>query len=83
MFIIVAVLVDTFIVRAMLVPSMMVTLGKYNWWPRKMPTPRGEASGGGGACKEYGCTRNARVGKELCFKHSTAPIEMEEEYNTL
>jgi len=37
-FIIIAVLVDTFVVRAMLVPSMMVTLGKYNWWPRKMPT---------------------------------------------
>ena len=37
-FIIVAVLVDTFVVRAMLVPAMMVTLGKYNWWPRKMPT---------------------------------------------
>jgi uncharacterized membrane protein YdfJ with MMPL/SSD domain len=36
-FIILAVLVDTFIVRAMLVPSMMVTLGEYNWWPRTMP----------------------------------------------
>lgn len=46
-FIIIAVLVDTFVVRAMLVPSMMVTLGKYNWWPRKMPTTQevGNSSG--------------------------------------
>ena len=34
---VVAVLTDTFVVRAMLVPAMMVTLGKYNWWPRRMP----------------------------------------------
>ena len=36
-FIIVAVLVDTSIVRAMLVPAMMVLLGRWNWWPRRMP----------------------------------------------
>jgi len=37
--IIVAVLVDTFVVRACLVPAMMVTVGRFNWWPMKMPTP--------------------------------------------
>ena len=44
-FIIIAVLTDTFIVRAMLVPAMMVTLGKYNWWPRKMPPIRSVGNG--------------------------------------
>ena len=30
-----AVLLDTFMVRTMLVPAMMYTLGDYNWYPRK------------------------------------------------
>lgn len=30
-----AVLVDTFIVRSMLVPAVMAALGKLNWWPQK------------------------------------------------
>ena len=30
-----AVLVDTFIVRSMLVPAIMSALGKLNWWPQK------------------------------------------------
>ena len=29
------VLIDTFIVRALLVPSMAAMLGKYNWWPSR------------------------------------------------
>eukprot|EP01147_Barroeca_monosierra_P007775 gene7775-635_t len=35
--IIVAVLIDTFVVRTILVPSMMAILGNVNWWPRAMP----------------------------------------------
>jgi len=38
--IIIAVLVDTFVVRACLVPAMMVIVGCLNWWPMKMPTPQ-------------------------------------------
>jgi uncharacterized membrane protein YdfJ with MMPL/SSD domain len=30
------VLIDTFIVRALLVPSMAAMIGKYNWWPSKL-----------------------------------------------
>lgn len=43
----VAVLVDTFLVRAILVPSMMAMLGKYNWWPRRMPALRLQSTEGG------------------------------------
>jgi RND superfamily putative drug exporter len=37
-----SVALDAFLVRPMLVPSLMAILGKWNWWPRKMP---GEGSG--------------------------------------
>jgi len=43
----VAVLVDTFLVRTILVPSMMAMLGKYNWWPRRMPELRPQSTEGG------------------------------------
>ncbi|HET8814403.1 MAG TPA: MMPL family transporter [Solirubrobacterales bacterium] len=37
-----AVLLDAFVVRPLLVPSLMAILGKWNWWPRKIPLrPRG------------------------------------------
>ena len=32
-----AVLFDTLVVRSLLVPSVMVILGEWNWWPAKMP----------------------------------------------
>ena len=35
-----AVLTDTFIVRAMLIPALMSVLGRVNWWPRRMPIPQ-------------------------------------------
>jgi RND superfamily putative drug exporter len=31
-----AVLLDAFVIRLLLVPSLMVILGKWNWWPRSM-----------------------------------------------
>jgi uncharacterized membrane protein YdfJ with MMPL/SSD domain len=34
----VAVLLDAFIVRPLLVPSLMAILGKWNWWPRTIST---------------------------------------------
>jgi uncharacterized membrane protein YdfJ with MMPL/SSD domain len=37
--IVVAVILDAFIVRPLLVPSLMAILGKWNWWPRRMPPP--------------------------------------------
>jgi uncharacterized membrane protein YdfJ with MMPL/SSD domain len=38
----VAVLIDASIVRALLVPSLMAILGRWNWWPaRRRPVPGG------------------------------------------
>ena len=30
------ILMDTFLVRTLIVPSTVVLLGKYNWWPSKL-----------------------------------------------
>ena len=35
----IGVLLDTFVIRTMLVPAIMVHLGKHNWWPRKLLPP--------------------------------------------
>eukprot|EP00049_Salpingoeca_infusionum_P023501 m.12510 g.12510 ORF g.12510 m.12510 type:complete len:933 (+) comp5831_c0_seq2:216-3014(+) len=37
MYIVFAVLVDTFVIRACLVPAMMTVIGRFNWWPLTMP----------------------------------------------
>jgi putative drug exporter of the RND superfamily len=33
------VLMDTFLVRTLLVPSTVVLLGRWNWWPSRMSRP--------------------------------------------
>jgi RND superfamily putative drug exporter len=33
------VLLDTFIVRALMVPSIVLLLGRWNWWPGRIETP--------------------------------------------
>ena len=35
----IAVLIDTFIIRTILVPAIMSLAEKWNWWPRKVPEP--------------------------------------------
>ena len=35
-----SVLLDTYVVRTVLVPALMMSAGDYNWWPRKMPKAR-------------------------------------------
>lgn len=30
------VLIDTFVVRALLVPSLVVFFGRFSWWPSKL-----------------------------------------------
>eukprot|EP00037_Helgoeca_nana_P012463 m.113355 g.113355 ORF g.113355 m.113355 type:complete len:907 (+) comp21458_c0_seq2:202-2922(+) len=32
-------LVDMYVIRAVMVPASLALFGRYNWWPRGMPTP--------------------------------------------
>ena len=36
-FLVISVLVDTLLIRSVLVPCLMRLIGKLNWWPRKLP----------------------------------------------
>ena len=36
------ILMDTFLVRTLLVPSTVLLLGRWNWWPSRMSRPRAE-----------------------------------------
>ena len=38
------ILMDTFLVRTLLVPSTVVLLGRWNWWPSRMSRPGAEAA---------------------------------------
>jgi len=42
------VLMDTFLVRTLLVPSTVVLLGRWNWWPSKMSRPGTDQRGAPG-----------------------------------
>ena len=35
--IVLTIVIDAFLVRALLVPSLMGILGRWNWWPRRLP----------------------------------------------
>ena len=39
------VLLDTFGVRTLLVPSIVVLLGRWNWWPSRLGRPSGAERG--------------------------------------
>ena len=39
------ILMDTFLVRTLLVPATVILLDRWNWWPSKMGRPEREASG--------------------------------------
>ncbi|HTU86855.1 MAG TPA: MMPL family transporter [Solirubrobacteraceae bacterium] len=40
------ILMDTFFVRTLLVPSTVILLGRWNWWPSKLSRATGEAHAG-------------------------------------
>ena len=42
------ILMDTFLVRTLLVPSTVVLLGRWNWWPSKVTIDQPEAQSAGG-----------------------------------
>ena len=39
---------DTFLVRTLLVPSTVVLLGRWNWWPSKLSRPGADRQGTAG-----------------------------------
>jgi RND superfamily putative drug exporter len=45
----IGVVMDTFVVRTILVPCTVVLLGRWNWWPSKLGIDRGEAGDADGA----------------------------------
>ena len=46
------VLMDTFIVRTVLVPCTVILLGRWNWWPSKLARPAVSQQGGEGTAKD-------------------------------
>jgi uncharacterized membrane protein YdfJ with MMPL/SSD domain len=40
------ILMDTFLVRTLLVPSIVVLLGRWNWWPSKITIDQAEPPAG-------------------------------------
>jgi putative drug exporter of the RND superfamily len=46
------VLMDTFLVRTLLVPSTVLLLGRWNWWPSRMSRPGAELHGTAVAAEE-------------------------------
>ena len=51
------ILMDTFLVRTLLVPSTVLLLGRWNWWPSRMGRTPGPGPAGGALEAE-----KARVG---------------------
>ena len=46
------ILMDTFIVRTILVPCTVVLLGRWNWWPSKLSRISPEQSGDEGTARD-------------------------------
>ena len=46
------VLMDTFIVRTVLVPCTVILLGRWNWWPSKLSRPDRQLPGEEGTAKD-------------------------------
>jgi RND superfamily putative drug exporter len=55
------ILMDTFLVRTLLVPSTVVLLGRWNWWPSRMSREHVHPDSSGGELD--GTTREARDGQ--------------------
>ena len=46
------ILMDTFLVRTLLVPSTVVLLGRWNWWPTRVTMDRPPSDGPDGPAAE-------------------------------
>jgi RND superfamily putative drug exporter len=50
----VGILLDTFVVRTVLVPSTVALLGRWNWWPSAMGRRGADVASGGGPAADGG-----------------------------
>lgn len=81
-----SVLLDTFVVRTVLVPALMLVMQQWNWWPREMPPAIHEALEGK-VVSEGGVSRLAdEGGTNLATKvvpsASSRPRGLEEEWSS-
>lgn len=60
-----SVLLDTFVVRTVLVPALMLSAGTWNWWPRTMPEPCRRPGGPGDGSLMASKFHEDRVGMTL------------------
>ena len=58
----VGILLDTFVVRTVLVPSTVALLGRWNWWPSAMGRRTAEMPSSGGPAGDGGADRVPPVG---------------------
>ena len=66
------ILMDTFLVRTLLVPSTVVLLGRWNWWPSKLTMDRPE-----GLCLRRGRGGRGRVSRAGVRPHDAARARAE------
>jgi putative drug exporter of the RND superfamily len=57
----VGVIMDTFVVRTVLVPCTVVLLGRWNWWPSKLAIAPGDADAVGVSADALGLAADAEV----------------------
>src|SRR6201999_3406944 len=57
------VLMDTFLVRTLLVPSAVVLIGRWNWWPSALARERLAAQAGTARETRLRCTRYYLIGR--------------------
>ena len=74
------VLMDTFVVRTVLVPSTVVLLGRWNWWPSRLsrqPADRpGDDGHGGGGGPGDGPPGDGPTGPDGAARHSAEPVRV-------
>ena len=74
------VLMDTFVVRTVLVPSTVVLLGRWNWWPsrlRRQPADRpGDDGHGGGGGPGGGPPDGGPAGPGGAARYSAEPVRV-------
>jgi uncharacterized membrane protein YdfJ with MMPL/SSD domain len=67
------VLMDTFVVRTVLVPSTVVLLGRWNWWPSRLSRLHAGHPGGGGHGGDDGGSEPGDAPSDAPAAPQTAP----------